>query len=321
MTIVAARRYRDGKLVDHDLPPDCAAPAKSEFDWIGLVEPSHEEMEQVRAKYGLHPLAVEDALSQRNAPKAEAYGSQLFVIARTAAMGEGDKIAYGQTALFLGEDFLVTVRHGSERAHLALREQLEAVPERLAEGPDFVLHAVLDFIVDGYGPLLDKLELVVGEMEDHAVARFPDQARIRRIFRLRRELRKFDDIAGRMEEVAAKLAETEQPCIDKRARPYFRDVLDNTRRAVTRARWLTDTLTAMVEIAGLLEQSRQGAITRQLAAWAAILAVPTAVAGIYGMNFDYLPELHWRYGYFVVLGVIAAISGGLFVRFRRIGWL
>ena len=321
MTIVAARRYRNGRLVDPDLPRDCAAPARSEFDWIGLVEPTAEEMADVQARYELHSLAVEDALSQRNAPKAEPYGAQLFVIARTAAMGEGDKIAYGQTALFLGKDFLITVRHGSERAHLKLREQLEAVPERLAEGPDFVLHAVLDFIVDGYAPLLDKLEAVVGDIEDHAVSRFPDHARIRRIFRIRRELRRFDDIAGRMEEVAAKLAETEQPCIDKRARPYFRDVYDNARRAVTRGRWLNDTLGTMIEVAGLLEQSRQGAITRQLAAWAAILAVPTAIAGIYGMNFAYLPELEWRYGYFVVLGVIAAISGGLFVRFKRIGWL
>jgi magnesium transporter len=321
MTIVAARRYRSGKLVDPDLPRDCEAPARSEFDWIGMVDPSAEEMADVQAKYGLHPLAVEDALSQRNAPKAEAYGTQLFVIARTAAMGEGDKIAYGQTALFLGKDFLVTVRHGSERAHLKLRAQLESVPERLAEGPDFVLHAVLDFIVDGYAPLLDKLEEIVGEMEDHAVARFPDQARIRRIFRLRRELRRFEDIAGRMEEVAAKLAETEQPCIDKRARPYFRDVLDNTRRAVTRGHWLNDTLAAMIEIAGLLEQSRQGAITRQLAAWAAILAVPTAIAGIYGMNFDFMPELRWRYSYYLVLGAIATTCVLLFVRFKRIGWL
>jgi magnesium transporter len=321
MTIVAARRYRDGKVVDRALPPDCAGPARTEFDWIGLVEPTAEEMNRVASKYGLHPLAVEDALGQRHAPKAEAYGPQLFVIARTAALGEGEKIAYGQTALFLGQDFLVTVRQGNPRAHVKLREQLEAMPERLAEGPDFVLHAVLDFIVDGYAPLLDKLEAVVGEMEDHAVARFPDQARIRRIFRLRRELRRFDDIAGRMEEVAAKLADTEQPGIDKRARLYFRDVLDNTRRAVTRARWLNDTLTAMVEIAGLLEQSRQGAITRQLAAWAAILAVPTAIAGIYGMNFEHLPELEWRYGYFVVLGVIGLICALLFVRFKRIGWL
>ena len=286
-----------------------------------MVDPTHEEMETLRARYELHPLAVEDALTQRQAPKAEAYGAQLFVVARTAALGEGDKIAYGQTALFLGKDFLVTVRQGNPRAHDRLRAQLEAMPEKLAEGADFVLHAVLDFIVDGYAPLLDGLEETVGELEDGAIARFPDQARIRRIFRLRRELRRFEDIAGRMEEVAAKLAETEQPAIDRRARPYFRDVLDHTRRAVTRASWLNDTLGAMIEVAGLLEQSRQGAITRQLAAWAAILAVPTAIAGIYGMNFAFMPELDWRYGYFVVLGAIAAICALLFARFKRIGWL
>ena len=321
MTIVAARRYRRGKLVEAALPADCAAPAGAEFDWVGVVDPTHEEMETLRARYELHPLAVEDALTQRQAPKAEAYGAQLFVVARTAALGEGDKIAYGQTALFLGKDFLVTVRQGNPRAHDRLRAQLEAMPEKLAEGADFVLHAVLDFIVDGYAPLLDGLEETVGELEDGAIARFPDQARIRRIFRLRRELRRFEDIAGRMEEVAAKLAETEQPAIDRRARPYFRDVLDHTRRAVTRASWLNDTLGAMIEVAGLLEQSRQGAITRQLAAWAAILAVPTAIAGIYGMNFAFMPELDWRYGYFVVLGAIAAICALLFARFKRIGWL
>ena len=321
MTTVAARRYRDGKLVDGQLPADCAPPERSEFDWVGLVEPTEEEMQAVEEKYGLHPLAVEDAMSHRQAPKAEAYGSQLFVIARTADLGENDRIAYGQTALFLGKDFLVTVRQGSTRAHDKLRAQLEAMPEKLAEGPDFVLHAVLDFIVDGYGPLLDRLESEFGEMEDKAVARFPEQASIRRIFHLRRELRRFQDIAGRMEEVAAKLAEVEQPAIDKRARPYFRDVLDHTRRAVTRARWLNDTLGAMIEVAGLLEQSRQGAITRQLAAWAAILAVPTAIAGIYGMNFDFMPETHWRPGYFVVIAVMAVLCVGLFVRFRRIGWL
>ncbi|HYD24570.1 MAG TPA: magnesium and cobalt transport protein CorA [Croceibacterium sp.] len=321
MTMVAARRYRDGKLVEDRLPDDCPSPAKSEFDWVGLVEPSDGEMQAVAAKYRLHPLAVEDAMSQRQAPKAEAYGAQLFVIARTADLGDNDRIAYGQTALFLGKDFLVTVRQGSTRAHDRLRAQLEAVPEKLAEGPDFVLHAVLDFIVDGYGPLLDRLEAEVGEMEDNAVARFPDPGRIRRIFHLRRELRRFEDIAGRMEEVAAKLAEVEQPAIDRRARPYFRDVLDHTRRAVTKARWLNDTLGAMIEVAGLLEQSRQGAITRQLAAWAAILAVPTAIAGIYGMNFAVMPELDWRYGYFMVVGAMALLCVGLFVRFRRIGWL
>jgi magnesium transporter len=264
---------------------------------------------------------VEDAENQPNSPKAEPYGAQLFVIARTAALEPDDRIAYGQTALFLGENFLVTVRQGSTRAHTALRTLLEASPERLSEGPDFVLHAVLDFIVDGYAPLLDSLEQTVREMEDGAIGSFPDQSRIRRIFQLRRDLRRFDDIAGRMEEVAAKLAEVAQPCIDKRARPYFRDVFDNARRAVMRGRWLNDTLGSILEVASLLEQSRQGAITRQLAAWAAILAVPTAIAGIYGMNFDFMPELRWRYGYFAVLAAIFGTCTLLFLRFRRIGWL
>lgn len=321
MTIVAARRYRDGKLVEHELPPDCAAPAKSEFDWVGLVEPTDEEIDEVRQRYGLHPLAVEDALTERNSPKADAYGSQLFIVARTAAKGKGDTIAYGQTAIFLGPDFIVTVRQGSTRAHIDLRKELEAHSERLAEGADFVLHALLDFIVDGYGSLLDSIEETVVEMEEGAIGSFPDQARIRRIFGLRRELRRFEAIAGQMEEMAAKLAKVEQPAIDPRARPYFRDVFDHAHRAATRTRGLNETLGYILDVAGLLEQSRTGAITRQLAAWAAILAVPTAVAGIYGMNFDFMPELRWRYGYFIVLGAIAAICAALFVRFRRIGWL
>ena len=321
MTIVAARRYRDGKLVDPALPPDCSPPARSEFDWIGLVEPTGEEIAQVQGKYGLHPLAVEDALTRINTPKAEAYGSQLFVVARTAAKGEGDKIAYGQTAIFLGKDFIVTVRQGSTRAHTELRTELEAKSERLSEGADFVLHAVLDFIVDGYGPLLDQIEELVGEMEEGAIGSFPDQARIRRIFRLRRELRRFENIAGQMEEMAGKLAEVEQPAIDPRARPWFRDVYDHAHRAATRTRGLNETLGYILDVAGLLEQSRTGAITRQLAAWAAILAVPTAIAGIYGMNFDFMPELTWRYSYFAVLAAIVLICSLLFVRFRRIGWL
>jgi magnesium transporter len=245
----------------------------------------------------------------------------LFVVARTADKGDGDKITYGQTAIFLGKDFIVTVRQGSTRAHLDLRRELEAKSERLAEGADFVLHAVLDFIVDGYEPLVAWVDHVAEELEQTAIASFPDQARIRRIFRLRRTLRQFEDIARRMEEVAAKLAQLDLPSVDPKARPYFRDVYDHAHRTVYRVQWLSDTLTSLVEVAHLLEQSRQGAITRQLAAWAAILAVPTAIAGIYGMNFRFMPELTWHYGYFIVLAAIAAICLLLFWRFRRIGWL
>ncbi|HTM96930.1 MAG TPA: magnesium and cobalt transport protein CorA [Croceibacterium sp.] len=322
MTIIAARRYRDGKPLAPSLDLEAGEPlAPGEFDWVGLYEPSAQEMALIGDRYHLHPLAIEDALSIAQQPKVETFGETVFVIAKTAEIDKLESIVYGHTAMFVGPNFIVTVRLGSHRAHDRLRAQLELNAERLSEGADFVLHAVLDFIVDGYFPLLDHLEHRVTEMEEGAVSKFPDQARIRRIFRLRRGLRKFEVVAAQMEETAGKLLHLELPCIDARARPYFRDVYDHARRAETRAHGLNETMAGIIEIAGLLEQSRQGAITRQLAAWAAILAVPTAIAGIYGMNFRFMPELTWRYGYFIVLAAIAAICAMLFLRFRRIGWL
>jgi magnesium transporter len=288
---------------------------------VGIANPTPEEMELVSRQFGLHPLAVEDALTPTQMPKVEIYGRQLFIVARTAAIEEGETIGYGQTALFLNSDFIISVRLGSTRAHVALRERLENDAEHMSEGPDFVAHAILDFIVDGYGPIMEKLENAVQSMEERAIDRFPEQSTIRRIFRLRRQLRRFERIIGPMEEMCERLTYTELPSIDASARIWFRDVLDHVRRAMARMRNLKETLASIVETAVLLEQHRQGEMTRQLAAWAAILAVPTAIAGIYGMNFHYMPELRWHYGYFAVLGAIAAICAGLWWNFRRLGWL
>ena len=326
MPIIAARRYTQGKPHPVDvavtglpaqdcLPPGC-------FDWIGLCDPTAEEMDRVGRQFGLHPLAIEDALNPRQLPKVDVYGKQLFVVARTAALEPGgDAISYGQTAVFLGEQFIVSVRLGSARAHADLRRTLEADAEHLAEGTDYVLHAVLDFIVDGFLPIADQFEEVALAIEEAAIDQFPGPVTIRRIFRLRRELRKFERIIGPMEEMVERLVVADLPTIDPSARIWFRDVLDHVRRAMARMDGLKETLAVTVETAGLLEQYRQGVITRQLAAWAAVLAVPTAIAGIYGMNFDYLPELHWHWGYAMVWGLIAVICGGLLWRFKRIGWL
>ncbi len=324
MTVIAAWRYTEGKPNEAELTLDGAARpalAKGEFDWVGLAEPTPQELDLVRRQFGLHPLAVEDALNPAQMPKVEIYGGQLFIIARTAAIEEGERIEFGQTAVFLGSDFIVTVRFGSTRAHAALRQRLETDHTRLAEGPDFVAHAILDFIADGYQPILDKLEVAVQTMEERAIDAFPEPSTIRRIFRLRRQLRRFERVVGPMEEVCHRLATHALPAVDTSAMVWFRDVLDHVRRSLTRMRGLKETLDSIVETASLLEQHRQGTMTRQLAAYAAILAVPTAIAGIYGMNFDVMPELRWRYGYFAVLGGIFAICGGLWLRFRRIGWL
>ena len=324
MTIVTARRYAGGKAAEQDLAIDGPAqtlPGAGEFEWIGLTDPTAQEMECVRTRFALHPLAVEDALNPNQMPKLEVYGQQLFIIARTAAIDTGENIAYGQTAIFLGLHFIVTVRIGSTRAHSDLRRRLEADGDRLAEGPDYVAHAILDFIVDGFQPILEKYEDSVQEMEDRAIDSFPEPSTIRRIFRLRRQFRRFTRIIGPMEEVCERLALTDLPVIDPGARIWFRDVLDHVRRSLIRMTGLRDTLASIVETASLLEQHRQGDMTRQITAWAAILAVPTAIAGIYGMNFDYMPELHQKWGYPLIMTVIGVICGGLLLRFKRIGWL
>lgn len=321
MSVVAAYLYRQGKPVEPVSLDHCPRfENPSDFVWIGLFEPSEAELRAIQENYGLHPLAVEDALTAHQLPKADVYGDQLFVVARTAHL-EDDKILYGETAIFVGEHHIITVRHGSARAHTALRAQLEAAPSLLAHGVDYVLHAILDFIVDGYLPIVETIEEEVLEMEQRALDNFLGREEIMRIFGLRRELMRFRRVLGPMSEMCNRLVHLDLPCLDPEVRPYFLDVLDHVRRVEIRVESLRDVLTSVFEVSHLLESQRQGTITRQLAAWAAILAVPTAIAGIYGMNFRHMPELDTRYGYFVVLGVIALLCGGLYARFKRARWL
>jgi magnesium transporter len=322
MTVIAAYHYRHGKRVREisiDEKIDCAHD-KSEFVWIGIADPTVEELRTLQEHYDLHPLAVEDALKADQLPKIDVYGEQLFVVARTAHL-EADEIAYGETAMFVGHSHIISVRHVSARTHRALRDQLEAAPSLLMHGVDYVLHAILDFVVDGYLPMVETIEEEVLAMEQRAIDSFLGRNEINRIFTLRRELIRFQRVLGPMGEVAGKFARQDLPCIDPETRPYFSDVLDHVRRVQAMVDGLREVLSSVFEFSNLLEQQRIGTITRQLAAWAAILAVPTAIAGIYGMNFEHMPELKTRYGYFVVLGVIAATCGWLYVRFKKARWL
>lgn len=322
MPVIASYLYRHGHRVREvavDERVDCPTD-RSQFVWIGLYDSCGDEIVTLQRLYGLHPLAVEDALKDGQLPKVDVYGDQLFVIARTAHLEDG-AIEYGQTAVFVGHSHIITVRQGSLRLHQLLREQLEAAPRLLGQGVDYVLHAVLDFVVDGYLPIVREIEDEVLSMETRILDSFLERHEIARIFALRRELIRFQRILVPMEEVARKLVRNDLPCIDPEARVYFSDVYDHVRRVETMVDGLLEVLGSTFEFGNLIEQQRTGAITRQLAAWAAILAVPTAIAGIYGMNFDNMPELRTRYGYFVVLGVIATICGLLYRRFRRARWL
>ena len=322
MTVIAAYLYRHGRRVREisiDEKID-RADDKSEFVWIGIADPTEAELRTLQGHYDLHPLAVEDALKADQLPKIDIYGDQLFVVARTAHL-EGGEIAYGETAMFVGHSHIISVRHVSARTHRALRDQLEAAPSLLMHGVDYVLHAILDFVVDGYLPMVETIEEEVLGMEHRAIDNFLGRNEINRIFTLRRELIRFQRVLGPMGEVASKLARQDLPCIDAESRPYFSDVLDHVRRVQTMVDGLREVLNSVFEFSNLLEQQRTGVITRQLAAWAAILAVPTAIAGIYGMNFRHMPELDTRYGYFVVLAVIVAVCGWLYYRFKRARWL
>lgn len=321
MTIVASYLYRNGKRANVvELSPQPYHTEDGDFVWIGLTTPTADELASLQAMFGLHPLAVEDALNGKQVPKLDVYGDQLFVVVKTAFL-EGDKIAYGETCVFVGRHHVITVRHGSARSHQGLREQLEQSPQLLSHGPDYVLHGIIDFVVDGYLPMVETIEDRVLEIEKHVLVAFLGAEQIRRIFRIRRQVIKFQRVLGPMGEVVGKLTHLELPCVDNNAKPFFKDVYDHVRRVENMVTGLREIVTSVFEASNLLEQQRQGAITRQLAAWAAILAVPTAIAGIYGMNFEHMPELKSEYGYYVVLAVIVTMCGILYYRFKRSGWI
>uniref|UniRef100_UPI0035AD84A6 CorA family divalent cation transporter n=1 Tax=Brevundimonas sp. TaxID=1871086 RepID=UPI0035AD84A6 len=236
MSVVAAFLYQHGRRVrpvSIDERVHCPED-KSQFVWIGLVDPTLEELQTLQRSYGLHPLAIEDAAKGEQLPKLDVYGDQLFVVARTAWL-EGGLIRYGETSLFVGHSHIISVRRTSGRGHAALREQLEAAPALLAQGVDYVLHAILDFIVDGYLPLGEALEEEVLAMEQRAVDSFLARSEINRIFEIRRQLIRFQRVLAPTAEVVAKFIRLDLPGVDPESRPYFSDVLDHVRRALAEA--------------------------------------------------------------------------------------
>lgn len=290
------------------------------FVWIGLAEPGAEKLRHLEAQLGLHPLAVEDALKAHQRPKLETYGDSIFVVLRTVVIADGAP-AFGETHIFAGRGYVVTVRHGAAPAFAPVRAACEAQPTRLRNGEDFVVHALIDFVVDGFFPVIEAMEAEIAPIEDKVVSHVFDQKSVDRLYVLRRDLARLHRVVAPLVEVCRSLEKLELPMIDREMRPYFRDVRDHTLRVTEEIDALREVLTFTFEASLMLTAAAQNEVIRKFVGWAAILAVPTAVAGIYGMNFDNMPELRWRYGYFVVLGVIVLACLELWRRFRRAGWL
>jgi magnesium transporter len=320
--VVACSVYAGGQLIAKIAVDEAREWSKKpgHVVWIGLLEPSASLLKRAQKQFDLHPLAIEDAGTAHQNPKLEQYGDALFIVARTAQVIEG-KIAFGETHLFVGRGYVVSVRHGASASYAAVRERCESCPVVLSHGEDYILYAILDFIVDNYMPVIKTVHEEVDAIEDSVFAEPYRPVDVRGLHLRRRELLQLRKAVVPLVDVCRRLEHAEVMPIDPALQPLFRDVSDHITRVREEIDALREVLAFAFEATLMTGQAQQTTITRRLAAWAAILAVPTAIAGIYGMNFEHMPELKWEYGYYAVVGVIAVICVGLFAKFRQAGWL
>ena len=321
MTIVDCAVYEDGCRRAGELPlteAGEAARCDDAFVWIGVYEPTEEEFDSVRREFDLHELAVEDAINAHQRPKVELYGNTLLMVLKTVRyIDESDDLETGEILLFINRDFVVTVRHGQSRLH-DVRLEIENRPDLLRYGTGAVLYAIVDRIVDDYEPVVQAVEVDIQEVEHDMFS--PERSNpAERIYAMEREVLDLHRAVTPLAPAIDKLARGE--LIHPELRTYFRDVHDHLLRLIGRIEGFRDLLSSALQANLTQATVRQNEDMRKISAWVAILAVPTGVAAIYGMNFTDMPELQWRFGYPGVLILIVCISAFLYWRFRRSGWL
>ena len=291
------------------------------FVWIGLHEPTAEEFDSVRREFELHELAVEDAIHAHQRPKLEVYGDTIFVVLKTVRYVDSEEVVeFGEILIFTGEGFIVTVRHGEATGLHEVREAVENDTERLKRGPGAVLHAIVDRVVDDYEPALEGLRVDIEQVETDVFSPERDSS-AERIYKLKREVLEFTRAAAPLVSPIGHLSEGRHDLIHPDVREYFRDVNDHLLRVHEQLEGFRELLTSVLT-ANLTQVSvRQNEDMRKISAWVAIAAVGTLIAGIYGMNFEHMPELGWTFGYPLVLALMAFICASLFRGFKRAGWL
>jgi magnesium transporter len=315
--IVDSAVYEEGRRTDG--PLEQRRPGS--FVWIGLYEPTREEFESLTREFDLHPLAVEDAIQAHQRPKLEVYGDMLFLVLKTARYVDPDEVVQlGELLVFCGPDYVITVRHGEAGSLTAARQALEGDPERMRHGPSAALHAILDTVVDDYQPAIDGLQNDVDEVEEELFSSRRVNA-AERIYRLQRETLQFRRAVAPLVDPVDKLALGRLEHVSDHVRDYYRDVHDHLVRAREQLDGIRDLLAGSLQANLAQVGVRQNEDMRRISAWVAIIAVPTAIAGIYGMNFDDMPELRWNLGYPAVLLVMATICLVLYRYFKRSGWL
>jgi len=328
--IVDYALYEEGVRHEGELPLDhlfetCHGPQA--FAWIGLYEPTEQEFDSVRREFRLHELSVEDAIHAHQRPKLEVYGATLLVVLKTACYVEPDDVDFGEILLFVGESFIVTVRHGAASQLHDVRLDVERRPELLRRGPGAILHAIVDRVVDDYQPVIAELDNDIAEVEQAVFS--PDGAQHgERIYKLKREVLEFRRAVVPLIDPLERLAVGRYSIVHDEIRPYFRDVEDHARRVASQIEGYSELLSSVLQANLIQVQVRQSEETRKqsddvrkISAWAAIIAVPTLISGVYGMNFTHMPELDAVWGYPAAVGLMALICVAIYWRLRRAGWL
>ncbi|MGW7257810.1 magnesium and cobalt transport protein CorA [Streptomyces sp. NPDC054834] len=331
-SVVNCVTYQDGVRVpeDGDLVDIVERVRKSGdgFVWLGLHEPTDREFAGIAELFDLHPLAVEDAVEAHQRPKLERYGETLFAVFKTVCYVEHEQLTAtsevvntGEIMVFVGHDFVVTVRHGRHGSLGPLREELESDPQQLAKGPAAVLHAIADHVVDDYLTVTDSVQADIDQVETDVFAENGARVDPGRIYQMKRELLELKRAVAPLGRPIEDLATKPIRVIAPEIQAYFRDVLDHLMRAKEQIAAFDELLNSILQAHLAQVTVAQNEDMRKITAWAAVIAVPTMVCGVYGMNFDHMPELHWRFGYPLVIGVISVACLALYRGFRRNGWL
>ncbi len=314
--------YQEGKKL-HDIPimeisdyishPDC-------FVWVGLWNAEPAELEEMQLEFGLHELAIEDAHHGYQRPKIEEYGESLFAVMKLLEIVDG-ALTVGEVAIFVGKNYVLSVRNRSQQSFLSVRERCEREPHLLKQGAGFVLYALMDTVVDRYFPLVDALESELETIEGQIFAKGSARSNIEQLYALKRKVMVLKHAVSPLLDAAAKLHGARVPQVCANTQEYFRDVYDHLVRINTSVDAIRDTIGVAIQVNLSMVAIEENEVNKRLAAWAGIFAVATVFVGIWGMNFKAMPELQWEYGYPVALFLIIVICIGLYVRFKRVGWL
>ncbi|WP_340120830.1 magnesium/cobalt transporter CorA [Methylobacter svalbardensis] len=314
--------YQNGVSIGDVTIEDISEVLKREhtFVWLGLREANAELLAKIQQEFGLHDLAIEDACAAHQRPKIEEYGESLFMVLHTAHLAE-DQVEFGETHIFLGPRFLVTIRHGASHSLSKVRERCEAMPQQLTKGPGFALYSIMDFIVDNYVPIIDGLQKRFEVLESAIFEYRPSRHTIEGLYELKRELLQLESAINPVIDICNELMRFHNEVIPKDVHVYFRDVADHIKRIDQAIHGMREMLLAAMQVHLTFETVRQNEVVKRLAGWGAILAIPTMVFSWYGMNFRHMPELDWEYSYPAVVGGVALCSLLLYLRLKRAGWL